>query len=45
MKDLSVLQETPFTDKGSVIDIFPDISVFAGIRTIIQQINSNAFIA
>ena len=27
MKDLSVLQETPFTDKGSVIDIFPDISV------------------
>lgn len=22
MKDLSVLQETPFTDKGSVIDIF-----------------------
>ena len=45
MKDLSVLQETLFTDKGSVIDIFPDISVFAGIRTIIQQINSNAFIA
>lgn len=45
MKDLSVLQETPFTDKGSVIDIFPDISVFAGIKTIIQQINSNAFIA
>ena len=45
MKDLSVLQETPFTDKGSVIDIFLDISFFAGIRTIIQQINSNAFIA
>ena len=26
MKDLSVLQESPFTDRGSVVEIFTDIS-------------------
>ena len=42
MKDLSVLQEAPFTDKGSVVEIFTDLSVWAGIRKIIEQINVNA---
>ncbi|MBE6935641.1 MAG: DUF4145 domain-containing protein [Ruminococcaceae bacterium] len=42
MKDLSVLQETPFTDKGSVVDVFNDLSVWMGIKATIDQINANA---
>ena len=42
MKDLSVLQESPFTDKGSVVEIFTDLSVWMGIRKIIDQVNANA---
>lgn len=42
MKDLSVLQESPFTDQGSVVDIFTDLSVWMGIRKVIEQINANA---
>ncbi len=42
MKDLSVLQESPFTDKGSVVEVFTDMSVWLGIRGIIEQINTNA---
>jgi type I restriction enzyme, R subunit len=42
MKDLSVLQESPFTDKGSVVEIFTDMSVWMEIRKVIDQINANA---
>ena len=42
MKDLSVLQESPFTDKGSVAEIFTDMNVWNGIRKVIDTINSNA---
>ena len=42
MKDLSVLQEAPFTDRGSVVEIFTDISVWLGIRKVIDAINMNA---
>ena len=42
MKDLSVLQEAPFTDQGSVVDIFTDLNVWMGIRKVIDQINANA---
>ena len=42
MKDLSVLQESPFTDQGSVVDIFTDISVWTAIRKVIDKINANA---
>ena len=42
MKDLSVLQEPPFTDKGSVVEIFTDLSLWMGIRKIIEQVNANA---
>ena len=42
MKDLSVLQSTPFTDRGSVVDLFPDQNVWLGIRGVIDQINANA---
>ena len=42
MKDLSVLQSSPFTDRGSVVDLFTDITVWNGIRGVIEQINANA---
>lgn len=42
MKDMSVLQEAPFTDRGSIVDVFADISVWIGIKRIIDQINANA---
>ena len=41
-KDLSVLQDSPFTDRGSVVEVFTDLSVWAGIRKVIESINMNA---
>lgn len=37
-----MLQDSPFTDRGSIVDIFSDLSVWAGIMKIIEQINANA---
>ena len=45
MKDFSVLQEPPFTDQGSVVDIFTDLNVWMGIRKVIEGINDNAKVA
>ena len=45
MKDLSVLQESPFTDQGSIVEVFTDINVWLGIRTVIESINANACVA
>ena len=42
MKDLSVLQGPPFTDQGSVVEVFTDLSVWLGIRAVIDGINANA---
>jgi type I restriction enzyme R subunit len=42
MKDLSVLQESPFTDRGSVVEIFTDLTLWQGIREVIETINRNA---
>lgn len=42
MKDLSVLQEPPFTDQGSIVDIFDDIALWIEIRKVIDQVNANA---
>ncbi len=42
MKDMSVLQEAPFTDKGSIVEIFSDMSVWIGIKNVIDRINANA---
>ena len=42
MKDLSVLQESPFTDQGSVVEIFTDLTLWMGIRKVIDNINANA---
>ena len=45
MKDLSVLQEAPFTDHGSIVEVFTDLSVWAGIRKAIERVNANAVAA
>ena len=45
MKDLSVLQESPFTDQGSIVEVFTEISVWAGIRKAIERVNANAAVA
>ena len=42
MKDLSVLLESPFTDRGSVAEVFSDLNVWLGIRKVIDTINANA---
>lgn len=42
MKDLSVLRESPFTDQGSVVEVFTDLTVWMGIRKVIETINANA---
>ena len=42
MKDLSVLQESPFTDQGGVVEIFTDLTVWMGITKVIESINANA---
>jgi len=45
MKDLSVLQDAPFTDNGSIVEVFTDLTVWMGIRKIIDRINANAVAA
>ena len=42
MMDMTVLQEAPFTDRGSVAEVFSDVSVWLGIKRIIEEINANA---
>ena len=42
MTDFSVLQESPFTDQGSVVDIFTDLSLWMSIKKVIDDINANA---
>ena len=45
MLDLKVLMDTPFTDNGSLSDIFEDPNVWTGLRSIINGINANAVVA
>ena len=42
MKNFAVMQDTPFTDKGDVGDIFTDTVVWLDIMKIIKAINANA---
>ena len=42
MKDLAVLQEPPFTDHGSIVEVFTDLTLWAGIKSVIDRINANA---
>ena len=41
LRDFSILQESQFTDQGSV-DIFTDLTVWFGIKKVIDTINDNA---
>ena len=41
MKDLSVLQEPPFTDRGNITEIFTDMEIWQGIRRDIEKVNRN----
>ncbi len=45
MKNFAVMQESPFTDKGDVGDIFTDTVVWIDIMKIIKSINANALAA
>ena len=42
LKDFSVLQEPPFNDRGSIVDVFQDTRLWMGIRDVIEKINDNA---
>ncbi len=42
MKDMSVLQDAPFTDNGSIVEVFTDLSLWFGIKKVIDEINANA---
>ena len=42
IKDMSIFQEPPFTDRGSIVEVFKDISIWLGIKSVIEQINANA---
>ena len=44
MKDLSVLQEAPFNTRGSIIDLFKDLTVWQKIKKIIDKVNANALV-
>ncbi|MBQ7014684.1 MAG: DEAD/DEAH box helicase family protein [Clostridia bacterium] len=44
MKDMSILREAPFSDRGSIVEIFTDVTVWAGIKKIIDKINANAVV-
>ncbi|MBQ8137342.1 MAG: restriction endonuclease subunit R, partial [Clostridia bacterium] len=45
LKDMSVLQEPPFTDQGSIVEVFSDLSVWLGIKKVIDRVNANAVAA
>ena len=42
MKDMSVLQEAPFNDRGSIVEIFTDVSIWLKVKHAIDYINANA---
>lgn len=45
MKDFSVLQDAPFTDNGSIVEVFTDLTLWTGIKRVIGNINANALVA
>ena len=42
LRDLRVLQGPPFDRQGSLGEVFQDLSLWQGIRQVIDQINANA---
>lgn len=45
LKDLSILQESPFTDQGNISELFENVSLFMSLRAVIDGINRNAMVA
>lgn len=46
MKDLSVLQQPPFTDQGNIVELFSkNLVVWNDIRRAIEKVNANALAA
>lgn len=41
MKDFSILEELLFTDRGSAVGMFTDLTVRMGIREVADTINTN----
>ena len=44
IKDMKVLQDAPFNTRGSIIDLFKDLSVWQRIKKIIDKVNANAMV-
>ncbi len=42
MKDLAVLQESPFIDQGGITELFDDVTVVMKLRGVIERVNRNA---
>lgn len=42
MKDLSVLQEAPFADCVSIVEVFTDLLLWVGIRKAIERVIASA---
>lgn len=42
MKDLKILQQSPFNDRGSITELFEDNAIFIDFRNVIYAINQNA---
>lgn len=45
LEDLSILKDPPFTDQGSIVEVFTDLSIWAAIRKAIERVNANALAA
>lgn len=45
LEDLSILKDPPFTDQGSIVEVFTDLSIWAAIRKAIDRVNANALAA
>ncbi len=43
--DFSVLQDSPFSDRGSIIDLFPDLNLWNSLKSKIEEINNNVLVA
>ncbi|MBR3297589.1 MAG: DEAD/DEAH box helicase family protein [Clostridia bacterium] len=42
IRDMSILREPPFTDRGSIAEIFTDLNTWARIKQTIEIVNANA---
>ena len=45
LQDMSILRDPPFSDQGSIVEVFTDLSVWASIRKAIDCVNANAMAA